>query len=53
MSACLRTLVASLCLCFTCLPAKAKDPPDYTTALPHSRLPTISIMLGVATWRPT
>lgn len=34
MSACLRTLVASLCLCFTCLPAKAKDPPDYTTALP-------------------
>jgi len=34
MSAHLRTLIASLCLCFACLPAKAKDNPDYTTALP-------------------
>ena len=30
----LRTLIASLCLCFAYLPAKAKDNPDYTTALP-------------------
>jgi metallo-beta-lactamase class B len=33
MSPYLRTLIASLCLYFACLPAKAKDHPDYTTAL--------------------
>jgi len=34
MSPYLRTLIASLCLCFACLPAKAKDHPDWTTPLP-------------------
>jgi metallo-beta-lactamase class B len=30
----LRTLIPSLCLCFACLPAKAKGHPDWTTPLP-------------------
>jgi metallo-beta-lactamase class B len=30
----LRALIASFCLCFVCLPAKAKAHPDWTTPLP-------------------
>src|ERR1700735_4234604 len=33
MSLYLRSLIASLCLCFACLQAKAKDNPDWTTPL--------------------
>jgi metallo-beta-lactamase class B len=38
MSPYLRTLIASLCLCFDCLQAKAKDHPDWTTPLPQFQI---------------